>query len=121
MTIGRHAGTYDDTRDGCTAHDITTPCDWQCVWKTYVGRHDADRGKCGTAYRVTRTAAGRHFRDGRAIIVTERDRGEDIPVWPGMVRHTWLTTTWPEMVAQVDTWRNRHPHQTFYVVPESLR
>ena len=117
----RHARPYDVTRDGCSAHDAATACDWHCVWRTYVGRHDDSRGRIGTASRVSYAAARRAFHSGARVLIANRDRGPAYDVYPGTVTHRHTDGhTWPEILAGCEDAGADTGH-TFYVMPERVR
>lgn len=70
-----------------------------------------------TAQRVTRPEAKRHFDDGGSVLVSEYGDERTCRVHVGTTVHSNQTTTWADLVEQVDMWRNRYPNQRFYVIP----
>jgi hypothetical protein len=67
------------------------------------------------AHRVTRTQAMVAFSRGEVLVVSERQAGPELKVGALTTTHHRDSTTWDELVAQVDMWSNRYPSQTFYV------
>lgn len=70
-----------------------------------------------TAHRVSPDTARRHYAAGATVIVASDNRGATLAVGPSTVTHDNTRGTWETLAADVDTWRNRYPDQTYYVMP----
>jgi hypothetical protein len=68
------------------------------------------------ATRVKFHDAKRHFESGGTVLVSECGHETTCPVGPMTTTHTRETTTWTELVAQVNMWRGRYPNQRYYIV-----
>lgn len=68
------------------------------------------------ADRVGIYDARRVFELGGRVVVSSDGYRTTLTVTPATTVHTRETTTWPDLVEQVNTWRNRYPNQRYYVV-----
>jgi len=68
------------------------------------------------AIRTTFHEAHRAFESGHTIAVSERGHETEFPVTDSTTTHNMLSTTWPELVAQVRMWQSRYPNQRYYIV-----
>lgn len=69
------------------------------------------------AHRVSYIEARHHFDAGGRVLVSERGHEATQPVHPDTTTHDRTTTTFDELVSQVNEWRHRYPNQRYYIVP----
>lgn len=73
-----------------------------------------------TATRVTEAQARRRFTAGAEILVHDGHE-TTVTVTPSTVTHHKTRTSWTELAGLVKMWRNRYPHQAYYVVNREAR
>lgn len=79
----------------------------------------AERPNVRLARRVTMLEAKGHFDAGGDVVVSERVHEETCLVTPNTTIHNARNTTWKELREQVAMWKNRHPNQRYYIVPDT--
>lgn len=72
-----------------------------------------------TARRVKMLEAKDHFDDGGDVVVSERGHEATYLVTPNTTVHNNRNTTWDELRFQVSIWKDRHPNQRYYIVPDT--
>lgn len=70
----------------------------------------------GTARRVHQREAHAAFNRGETIAVSDRGHEPSFDVYRTTTVHSADSTTWTDLLEQVQTWRNRYSNQRYYIV-----
>lgn len=109
----------DDTRSWTCRHCGRKAYDDGGPWGGRILHTENGEATCGTARRVTIHEAKRHFAAGGKILVSEYGHETTCTIGPLTTTHDRARTDWDALTGDVETWRNRHPNQRYYIVNDT--